>query len=148
MSGLRPSNLIDTPRADNTQTIVGSEGRPIGQSSDGTIQTIRGTVSRTDASLAFDQDLIADGDVVFGPRDFSGTDSVSGAVESDDSNNLRVDVEYLDANDNVVGPGVQFGPDTVVEFVDIPHRFDRLRVTITDTSGAAQNNVTGSLYVV
>jgi|APHM01.1.fsa_nt_gi hypothetical protein len=137
-----------TTRPDRTTLIVGDSGDPLPQGSGGELQTIRGTVAREDASLEFDQDLVGEGDVVFGPQDVSGTDALSGSVVSDDSNNLEVRVRYEDGNGNKRGVEQTFGPDTVIEFVNIAHRFDIIRVTITDTSGAAQNNVTGSVYVV
>lgn len=80
-----------------------------------------------------------------GVRNTGGAEAIAGEFESDDNNNFKVEIDWIDSNDNVVkthAPSATNGV-TDVEF-SFRIRSDRWKLRVEDTSGANQNRVHGS----
>lgn len=156
---LNPNNPPNRP--DHTKAIVGNQGAQP-QQDPGTDKLTHARVDRNEGNVNISgHDLVNDGDFVI-PDDVSGLSNpplIGGAnwsvlgVESLDSNNFDITFEYglLDNNGNFQ---VRFTYDSTDNakldgdnsyIISIRPVRDRIRVTLSDTSGAGQNNIQGGL---
>lgn len=139
-----------TARPDDTKLIVGSEGTPLDQSAGKLITRVG--VQQEDADFDVDTDLVANGDRVIGPVNIGGTAELEGGFISQDGEAFDVIVEFLSDPADDTTRTVLFSetfsatdssPD--LDLLNIGIRGERVRITVTDTSGAGQNVVTGTV---
>lgn len=152
---------VITGRGDGTRVIVGDQGSEIAQDPE-TSKMTNARVNRQEGDVPItDHDLIADGDFII-PDSVSSLDNppfIGGAsrsilgVESTDDNNFSIKFEYgtlesdgtfttlftYDKNDDARLDG-----DSKYVIQIRPIR-DRVKVTISDSAGGAQNNISGGL---
>jgi len=90
------------------------------------------------------EDIVANGDLVVGPVTVARTSGVTIAANSTDGTTFSVSVEWVDSAGNIY----QQESATDIELSAITQDFARLvrkapqvQVTVTDDSGAAQNNI-------
>lgn len=91
-------------------------------------------------------DMIDAGDYDSGPRNTGGAEAIAGEFETDDGNAFNVEIDWLDANEDVVAthdPPAAQGVTGSIEFA-WRVRSDRWRLRVEDASGAAQNRIRGS----
>lgn len=154
-----PLNAGPTPPVFR-QRVVGGEGKDL-LTSDGKLVLRRGGASSTvDLDVANPSgdrwDLVGQGDFVI-PDDipglaaleFGGADEVSGKVESAEVRDFTVTIAWLDDAGNVMyEEGAGFGiDDTGLLKFTTQIRSDRARITVSDSSGAGENRVRGSINV-
>lgn len=156
---LKESTSVERP--DHTRVITGDQGIELPQDPD-TKKLTNTRVDRKDGDVRITgHDLIADGDFVIpdGVGDLTNPPFIGGGgksvlgVESSDDNNFSIKFEYgtLDSDGNFTADftydktdDARLGGDSKYVVQIRPIR-DRLRVTISDESGAGQNNITGGL---
>jgi hypothetical protein len=110
------------------------------------------TGSQVDPALATDypdtqvsgEDIIANGDLVIGPVPVQRSSGVTIAANSTDGNTFSVSVDWVDSSGNIY----QEESSTDIQLSAITQDFARLvrkapqaQVTVTDDSGATQNNI-------
>lgn len=143
--GIREVGLVED-RRDGTKLIVGQDGQAFQQSNGKFI--VRAGVGSEDADFdVIEHDLIADGDRVLGPVEIGGAVEVAGLFQSQDSSAITVTVEWL-ADNNTVLATEAFGGDAGeanVRLANVSVKSDRCRVTVSDSSGATENVVNGTL---
>ena len=89
-------------------------------------------------------DLIAQGDLTLGPGSVERGTAVVIAGTSTDNNAFSVSVEWQDAGGDVyqTEPAADIGLDTITEdYARLVRKAPEVLVTVTDESGAAQNNI-------
>lgn len=140
---------------DNTRSIGGSSGNRLKQDERGNNVIRRGAAEDEGDFDILDWDLIADGDFVI-PDDvglsaapnIGGAEWLSIALESTDSNGFEVTITWQDADGNTLyEEGQSKEPDLQGTDVRVPADVagDRYKLTVSDTSGAAQNTIRGSI---
>lgn len=92
-------------------------------------------------------DLIADGNFESDQRDISGTGVMSIFVESEDNEIMDIEVELLDADNNVLATidgsrENELGGSQPV-YGQVPVFGDKVRMRVLDASGASQNRIHG-----
>ena len=148
-----------TYRRDHTALTVGSEGTEILQSQQKLVSRTGAASTIADTDVESSEggnswDLVADGDFVVptnapaGITSYSigGASEISGAIYSLDSNNFDIKIEWLD---NTGATLYTDQPSAIQSVSDVKFnlivRSDRAKITISDSSGAAQNRILGSM---
>lgn len=96
------------------------------------------------ASQTVGHDLVASGDLVVGPAVIERGTGVIIAATSTDNNSFSISVEWKDSNGNVFQSetATDIGLDTITEdYARLVRKGPQIEVTVTDESGAAQNNI-------
>lgn len=91
-------------------------------------------------------DLIGDGDFTSGNRNTGGAEALAGFITSDDDRNFTITVTWNDSDNQSI---ISDSPDPLTQTSEVKFnlivRSDRFDVTVTDESGAGQNNIRGSV---
>jgi len=139
-------------RPDHTRRMVGDNGLPILQDGEKLVSRAGATSQEADYDVDSDAgepyDLVAEGDFDIGETaEVGGTTELSGIIESKDDEPFTVEVTWRDDDDNdlVSEDKVALENSTRVDIQSIRVKGDRCYIRVTDTSGAAQNNVVGTL---
>jgi len=93
-------------------------------------------------------DLVGSGDLTIGPGSVKRGTAVVIAATSTDDNAFSVSASWEDAQGNVfqTEPAADIGLDTITEdYARLVRKAGRVRLTVTDESGAAQNTI--NIYV-
>jgi hypothetical protein len=105
-----------------------------------------------DPSLATDypdiqvsgEDIIANGDLVIGPAPVARSSGVTIAANSTDGNPFSVSVDWLDGSGNIYqeesATNIEFS-STTQDYSRLVRKAPQVQVTVTDDSGATQNNI-------
>jgi len=132
-------------REANSGVIVGADGTPLQQDREQKLINRQGA-----ASGEADYDIIKDiGDTDFetGSASIGGASEFSGAIESQNGLQFSVKIHWQDEDGNTLymeePPGAQNTTDTVI--VSVAVKSDFCNVRVTDESGQATNNVTGTI---
>lgn len=152
---------VDAPPG--TTPTTGDQGNIDGQEGSKTTTRPGGKKEEVDFDIIGDDDnnqnwdLIASGDFVIpddidsldSPPDFGGVSALSINIESHDDNTFEVVIETLNNAEDKVLTTIDSNFDPRLErdfvFVRLEAPTDKARITITDTSGAAQNHISGSI---
>lgn len=142
---------VNIPREDGTSIGVGDQGDPEAQEPETGKPVHRrgGTEEQCDidvATASSPYDLIAEGDFESGMKNTGGAEALAGEIKSDDSNTFTVEVNWLNEDGEVL---LTHSPAALVDATDLDFhlivRSDRFEVCVTDTSGAGQNGIHGSV---
>lgn len=91
-------------------------------------------------------DLIGSGDFTVAETNVRGTSNLTFKVNSADSNTFTVTVEWTDGNGNILYTESPTDATSVTDTnVTLETGSDDFQLTITDNSGAAQNNINGTI---
>jgi len=132
-------------REDGTAVIVGQDGDPFAQSEGDFVVT---NVPADQRDFDIDTDLVGSGPVTLGPVNIGGAQSVAGGVQSEDGNPLEVTLNWLgDGGNTLFSRSFGGGSDSRVLLLDVSVFSDRVKIVVSDTSGNAQNNVTGTFNI-
>jgi hypothetical protein len=132
-------------REDGTAVIVGQDGDPFAQS-DGDFVVTNVPADQRDFDIV--SDLVAEGPVTLGPVDIGGAQAVAGGVQSTDGNPLEITLDWLGEGGQVLfSRSFGGGSDSRVLLLDVAVFSDLVEITVSDTSGNAQNNVTGTFNI-
>lgn len=130
--------------------LQGSEGIAIDQEADTgkALMRLGGEAAQADIDVGdtgTPHDLTS-ADYTSGGRDAGGAQYIAGLIVSDQSNTFSVKVDWLDDDGNVTATTQPSAltDATEVDF-NLRMRSDKFEVTISDTSGAANNDIRGTI---
>jgi hypothetical protein len=90
------------------------------------------------------EDIIANGNLVIGPVPVARSSGVTIAANSTDGNTFSVSVDWVDSSGNIYqeesSTDIQLSAITQ-DFARLVRKAPQVRVTVTDDSGATQNNI-------
>lgn len=135
---------------DGTIRIVGNQGLVLDQETDSGKQIYRrgagAPQSDIDIGSKGNPNDLADGDFDSGNKNAGGAGVLAGKVQSLDDETFTVKIKWLDDENNET---VETSPKILQDQTDLEFslrmRSDRFKVVVTDTSGANQNEVVGSV---
>jgi len=134
---------VDPLNQDALQSVAGDELRARVHDSDGT-QVDPALATRYLDERRAGYDLVGSGDLTIGPGSVERGTAVVIAATSTDGNAFSVSVEWKDGSGNVyqTEPAADIGLDTITEdYARLVRKSLLVEVTVTDESGAAQNNI-------
>lgn len=148
---------LDEPveRPAYSKVIVGDQGDRVNQEPDSGKQIIRRGAASGEADIdvgnpTTPHDLIGNGDYDSGPKNAGGAEALAGLLNSLDDERFSVKIDWLnDEGDTTItsSPGALQNVDTSKEDLsfNLIMRSDRFKVRIVDESGAAQNEIVGTV---